>query len=125
MWLRVAVVAAAACVAVTALVAPVRAAAESCQYVLGFRVLYDALPATVGACQDNQAFVANGDALQHADGGLLAWRKADNWTAFTNGYRTWVNGPNGIQQRLNTDRFPWEHDVLAFNVYFIALGDNA
>jgi hypothetical protein len=43
-----------------------------------------------------------------AGGGLLVWRKADNWTAFTDGYRTWINGPAGIQQRLNTQRFSWE-----------------
>jgi hypothetical protein len=39
---------------------------------------------------------------------LLVWRKADNWTAFTDGYRTWLNGPQGLQQRLNTELFPWE-----------------
>jgi len=38
----------------------------------------------------------------------MVWRKADNWTAYTNGYMTWINGPNGIQSRLNTDRFDWE-----------------
>ena len=40
----------------------------------------------------------------------MAWRKADNWTAFTDGYRTWLNGPNGLVQRLNTMRFEWEAD---------------
>ncbi|HVA23549.1 MAG TPA: hypothetical protein VMW62_04075, partial [Chloroflexota bacterium] len=49
--------------------------------------------------------------MQHTTGGLLAWRKSDNWTAFTDGYHTWVNGPMGIQERLNTDRFPFEHDT--------------
>ena len=39
------------------------------------------------------------------DPGLLVWRKADNHTAFTDGYRTWVNGPYGLQVRLNTARF--------------------
>src|SRR6185437_12780780 len=53
---------------------------------------------------------ANGDAQQHTTKGLLAWRKADNWTAFTDGYRTWINGPDGLVKRLNADRFPWEHD---------------
>lgn len=28
------------------------------------------------------------------------------------GYRTWVIGPAGVQQRLNTERFPFEHDQL-------------
>ena len=40
--------------------------------------------------------------------GLLVWRKADNHTAFTDGYRTWVDGPKGVQKRLNTQRFAWE-----------------
>jgi hypothetical protein len=38
----------------------------------------------------------------------LVWRAFDNWTAFTDGYRTWVNGPLGVQQRLNTECFSWE-----------------
>ena len=29
---------------------------------------------------------------------------------FSDGYRTWINGPNGLQQRLNTQRFEWEAD---------------
>jgi uncharacterized protein YkwD len=62
----------------------------------------------VGDCTSNQAFAANGDAQQTSSHGLLAWRKADNWTAFTDGYRTWINGPNGLQTRLNTERFSWE-----------------
>ena len=36
---------------------------------------------------------------------FLVWRKADNWTAFTDGYRTWINGPSGLQVRLNTEHF--------------------
>jgi len=55
----------------------------------------------------------NGDGLQHTvtpQGGtdLLVWRKADNWTAFTDGYHTWVNGPGGLEYRLNSQRFAWE-----------------
>lgn len=88
--------------------APARA--DGCQFILGFKTIHDALPAIVGDCVDNQAFAANGDAQQHTVKGLLAWRKADNWTAFTDGYHTWVNGPYGIQERLNTERFPYEHD---------------
>lgn len=41
--------------------------------------------ANVGNCTDNRAFAANGDAQQHTTNGLMAWRKADNWTTFTNG----------------------------------------
>lgn len=87
------------------------AAAESCEYVLGFKSLYDLVPDTIGECIDNVSFSGtNGDALQHTQNGLLVWRKADNFTAFTDGYRTWVNGPFGIQQRLNIERFEWEND---------------
>jgi glucose/arabinose dehydrogenase len=84
------------------------AAADGCQFLLGFKTVHDAIPDVVGDCTDNQAFAANGDAQQHTAQGLLVWRKADNFTAFTDGFRSWVNGPNGIQSRLNTQRFPWE-----------------
>ena len=80
----------------------------NCQYVLGFKALHGLDPVDVGGCLDNQAFAAGGDAQQHSQGGLLAWRKADNWTAFTNGYATWVNGPHGLAKRLNSQRFSWE-----------------
>jgi len=45
----------------------------------------------------------------------MAWRKADNWTAFTNGYLTWINGPTGLVNRLNTDRFSWEAPAILTN----------
>ena len=86
------------------------AAAGPCRFVLGFATLAAAVPG-VGDCQQNQGYAPNGDALQHTTGGLLVWRKADNWTAFTDGYRTWLNGPQGVQQRLNTERFAWESDA--------------
>ncbi len=89
---------------------PTTVAAQSagCQYILGFQALHALDPADTGDCVNNQAFQPNGDATQTTTKGLMAWRKADNWTAFTNGYMTWINGPNGLQSRLNTDRFPWE-----------------
>jgi hypothetical protein len=83
-----------------------------CHFQLGFATLHDALPAIVGGCLDDERYGPNGDSAQHTMGGLLVWRKADNWTAFTDGYRTWVDGPAGIQQRLNSERFPFEHDQL-------------
>ena len=79
--------------------------------MLGFKALRDLIGHDiVGECLENEHHGANGDALQHTTGGLLVWRKADNWTAFTDGYRTWINGPNGLVQRLNTERFEWEAD---------------
>ncbi|HEU0168466.1 MAG TPA: PQQ-dependent sugar dehydrogenase [Chloroflexota bacterium] len=87
---------------------PATTQAAGCQFVLGFATLHDAIPDVVGSCQADQAFAANGDAQQPTTNGLLAWRKADNFTAFNDGFHTWVNGPFGIQGRLNTERFPWE-----------------
>ena len=83
-------------------------AAPSCHFQLGFATLQHLLPAPIGQCLDNAHYSATGDAVQHSSGGLLVWRKSDNWTAFTNGYATWVNGPNGVQRRRNDQRFSWE-----------------
>ena len=47
----------------------------------------------------------------HGLGGLLVWRRQDNWTGFTDGHRTWTSGPNGLELRLNTERFCWESDA--------------
>jgi hypothetical protein len=72
------------------------------------------VPRAVGVClEDRQTDVANGDAYQRTTGGMLVWRKADNRTAFTDGCRTWVNGPRGPEERRNTQRFIWEGDASA------------
>ena len=93
------------------------AAAAECHFVLGFKTLRDLTGHNiVGECLENQHHGANGDALQQTTGGLLVWRKADNWTAFTDGYRTWINGPNGLVMRLNTERFEWEADYVPVSI---------
>jgi hypothetical protein len=98
--------------ALTAAVSASRAASapsSDCTFVLGFAQLHALLPDVVGAClEDEHHNPSNGDALQRTSGGLLVWRKADNWTAFTDGYRTWINGPLGLQDRPNDQRFWWE-----------------
>jgi peptidoglycan/xylan/chitin deacetylase (PgdA/CDA1 family) len=83
-----------------------------CAFRLGFAELRQMVgPEIVGGClEDEQHNPENGDALQRTSGGLLVWRKADNRTAFTDGHRTWVNGPDGLQSRLNGQRFAWESD---------------
>jgi uncharacterized protein YkwD len=94
-----------------ALIVPVSTSASApadCQFTLGFRTLHDLDPLDVGTCTNNQTYAANGDAVQMTTRGMLVWRKADNFTAFTDGTRTWVNGPYGVQERLNTERFAWE-----------------
>ena len=93
--------------------APTTAAAE-CEFVLGFATLKTLINLSegqdkVGDCLENERFdPVRGEAQQQTTGGLLVWHKADNWTAFTDGYRTWVNGPSGLQSRLNTEQFDWE-----------------
>ncbi len=88
--------------------------AADCKFVLGFATLKAMIdgaegPEKVGQCLENEHFdPKHGDALQETTGGLLVWRKADNRTAFTDGYRTWINGPSGLQVRLNTEHFDWE-----------------
>ncbi len=90
---------------------PTSAAAAECQFVLGFKTLRDLIGHdVVGECLENEHYNHIGDSVQQTTGGLLVWRKADNWTAFTDGYRTWINGPTGLVQRLNTERFAWEAD---------------
>ena len=78
-------------------------------FKLGFKLLADQVPDIVGQPLEDEHFnPANGDSLQQTTKGLMVWRKADNWTAFTNGSHTWINGPDGIQDRDNNVRFGWE-----------------
>jgi hypothetical protein len=98
---------------------PLPTSAEGCEFVLGFKAIHDLIPDVVGECVVPEHHnPENGDGLQETTGvdgkgGLMVWRKADNWTAYTDGYRTWINGPNGLQMRLNTERFPWEAEPVA------------
>ncbi len=85
------------------------ARANDCGFVLGFASLAALIPQQAGTClQDEQHNQVTGDGQQQTTTGLLVWRKADNWTAFTDGYRTWVSGPHALQQRLNNQHFAWE-----------------
>src|SRR5450756_1061518 len=80
-------------------------------FKLGFAALAGQIPGVVGTPVENEYFnLSNGNSEQHTTKGLMVWRKADNWTAYTDGYMTWINGPNGVQSRLNTERFGWESD---------------
>ncbi len=89
-------------------------AQAACSFRLGFAALAAQIPDIVGTCLEDERFnPANGNAEQrttawHGKGGLLVWRRADNWTAFTDGATTWINGPHGLQRRPNGERFDWE-----------------
>ncbi len=85
------------------------ALAQNCAFQLGFKALHDLIPDVVGECLDNEQHnPATGITQQSTTNGRLTWRKAENWTGFTDGQRTWINGPQGLQQRLNSERLPWE-----------------
>ena len=65
-----------------------------CRFVLGFATLRDLIGSQkVGACLEDEHFnLENGNSEQRTSGGLLVWRKADNFTAFT-------DGGTGLDQR--------------------------
>ena len=80
------------------------ARAQTCEFRSGFKTLYDLLPDVVGECLENERATEEGT-QQRTTGGLLVWRRSDNWTAFTDGYRTWSIGPQGLQQQSNAAGF--------------------
>ena len=90
------------------------AAAAQCEFVLGFASIKALITLSegedrVGACLENERYnMAIGEATQRTAGGLLTWRKTDNWTAFSDGQRTWVIGPEGLQSRPDGDLLAWE-----------------
>jgi hypothetical protein len=96
-----------------AMVASTALAQGTPEFKLGFKALADQIPQVAGVPLENEHWGANGDSLQQTTTGLMAWRKADNWTAFTNGSRTWVNGPFGVMERANEERFAWEADAAS------------
>ncbi len=83
-------------------------AANGAGFQFGFKTLSDLLPAIVGLPLENQHPVANGDILQQTTGGVLQYRPSTNVPSFTDGFMTWLLGPFGLQERLNTQRFDWE-----------------
>lgn len=83
---------------------------SSCLYIRDFKRLHDLAPNLIGNCASRRIFASNGDVLQYSANGLIVKRKTDNWTAFTDGRVTWIDGPQGLVSRDNNYRFPWEHD---------------
>jgi hypothetical protein len=84
-----------------------------CRYQAGFATLAKLVGPQIADCLENEHGSPDGNVVQRTQSGLLVWRQADNWTAFTDGYRTWINGPQGLAVRLNTERFAWEPDAGA------------
>jgi hypothetical protein len=88
-------------------------AQAGCSFKLGFKTLHDQISEVVGNCKEDEHFeTSTGNSLQATTGGLMVWRKADNWTVFTDGSTTWLNGPAGIVSRPNAGpMFDWESKV--------------
>src|SRR5262245_10749553 len=94
----------------SSVVSPTVNAQPACQFTLGFANFREAVGASiVGDCLEDARYDdVSGDATQATTGGTLHWRKHDNWTGFTNGMRTWVEGPDGVvQDRPIGERFAW------------------
>ncbi|MFN8499666.1 MAG: hypothetical protein U0641_17575 [Anaerolineae bacterium] len=103
-----------AVLALMALALPTQA--QGCQFVLGFATIQQQIPQIVGQCVTNETHDGAGNANQLTTNGMMQWRSSDNFTAFTDGYRSWVNGPCGLEVRLNTQRFPWEANPTGLQV---------
>jgi hypothetical protein len=78
----------------------------------------------VGACVTDAVPQAGGDLQQPTANGMLVWRKADNWTAFTDGSMTWINGPCGLQSRPNAMTFAWENGATCAESRFASFVGN-
>lgn len=78
-------------------------------FIGGFADLAGRIPDVAGKpTEPEQKDPNSGDTVQHTSRGMMVWRKADNWIAFTDGSRSWIMGPQGLQVRDNNRRFDWE-----------------
>jgi hypothetical protein len=85
------------------------AAPEPCTFRLGFKTLHDLIPEQVGDCTGNEHPDASGNTVQTTTRGLLIYRGDRGWTEFTNGERTWINGPCGLAERGSDEQpLPFE-----------------
>jgi phosphohistidine phosphatase SixA len=68
-------------------------------------------PDIVGQCRENERQIpGNGNAEQRTTNGVLTYRALDGRLLFSTDSRTWINGPDGLVDRPNHQRFPWEGD---------------
>ena len=95
--------------------------AAQCEIRPRFRVLAEALPELIGNCVASEALNGEtGDIEQPVDGGVLVLRSADSTPVFTDGWQSWVAGPNGIETRLNSERLAWEPGEASLAVAAVA-----
>lgn len=90
--------------------------ATHCHFAEDFAQLRDMIGHhIVGDCSWNERVNhANGDRYQATgsgfQSGMMVWRQADGRVMWTDGSHTWILGPDGLQKRINWQRFPWELD---------------
>src|SRR5215210_2494138 len=83
-----------------------------CDFGQGFATMRDLVGApTVGECRENERQIpGNGNAEQRTANGILIYRALDGRLLFSTDSRTWINGPEGLIDRPNNERFAWEGD---------------
>lgn len=75
------------------------------QFRMGFKLLADQIPTIVGEpMEDEHPDPATGNMVQRTTRGMMTWRKADNWTGFTDGVRVWYLTPSGVQVQPDEGR---------------------
>ena len=87
-------------------------AEAACDFSQGFATMRDLVgAAVVGECRENERQnPGNGNAEQRTVNGILVFRALDGRLLFSTETRTWINGPDGLADRPNNQRFPWEGD---------------
>lgn len=78
-----------------------------------FKAIAESIPDVAGDPVAQEQWEPNGDVVQPTTTGMMIWRRRDGWTAFTDGYRIWVNGPNGLESRMIYERLDWESEESA------------
>ena len=85
-------------VALTLLVAGTSRTESGPEFRFGFKAFANQIPDVVGAPLENEHFDSvAGVMLQKTTTGVMTWSKADNQVSFTDGGRTWIQGPSGVQ----------------------------
>jgi uncharacterized protein YjbI with pentapeptide repeats len=108
-WAALSAVMALSLISTPSLSAAATPAAAACTFQRFAAFVEVLAPDLVGNCVENEHLVSSGNIEQHTAQGLLYWRKCDSLTIFTDGNVTWLNGPDGLASRLNTDPpFDWE-----------------
>src|SRR5579884_4196357 len=73
--------------------------AAGCDFTAGFAAIAQQIPGAVGQCLGPEQPLSDKGSVQYTTSGALLWRKADNLTAFSDGLRTWLAGPDGLNER--------------------------